>query len=361
MTHPYAQIPDRQRWSRAVAGRASADIDPAVPPPFRIAPTDKVVSAGSCFAQHVARHLRAFGRPCFETEPAHPLLPAEVASQFNYGTYSARYGNIYTSRQLLQLWHRATGQFQPVDDVWRGEGRWFDPFRPTIQPGGFATLEEYRLDRQRHLQAVRTAFETMDVFIFTLGLTECWASRDDGAVYPVCPGVAAGSFDAARHELLNLTVDQVVSDLTRFLDEVRAVNPSLRLILTVSPVPLAATAEPTHVLSATTYSKSVLRVAAEQVARLPMAYYFPSYEIVSAGGPAWLAADRRSILEPAVAHVMSLFSRHLLDGPISAPSETPPDDFLAQSQSIVDTLCDDILLDHQDHSQGATVHGYQPG
>ncbi|MGE0279130.1 MAG: GSCFA domain-containing protein [Rhizobiaceae bacterium] len=359
MTHPYADIPDRQRWSRTMAGRASSEIDPAGPPPFRIQPADKVVSAGSCFAQHVARYLRELGRPCFESEPPHPLLPADVARQYNYGVYTARYGNVYTSRQLLQLWRRADGQFRPRDDAWRVPDAWFDPFRPTIQPGGFPTRQEYDLDREQHMKAVRTAFETMDVFIFTLGLTECWISREDGAAYPICPGVAAGTFDPARHELLNLTVDDVVADMTAFIGEVRTVNPNMRLVLTVSPVPLAATAEPTHVLSATTYSKSVLRVAAEQVARLPMVYYFPSYEIVTTAGPAWLAPDRRSVLEPAVGHVMSVFFRHLVEG-AALPQPEVADDFLANSQLLVDTLCDEALLDEQDRSQGAT-DGSEPG
>ena len=41
-------------------------------------------------------------------------------------------------------------------------------------------------------------------------------------------------------------------------------NPKARLVLTVSPVPLAATASGSHVLPATIYSKSVLRAAAQE-------------------------------------------------------------------------------------------------
>lgn len=346
MKHPYSDIPDHQRWSRAAAGRDSAEIDPVSKPPFMIQPKAKVVSAGSCFAQHVARHLREFGRPCFETEPAHPLLPQEIAAAYSYGVYSARFGNIYTSRQLLQLWRRATGVFQPTEDVWEQDGAWYDPFRPTIQPGGFRSREEFEADRRQHLAAVRTAFEKMDYFIFTLGLTECWVSSVDGAAFPLCPGVAAGTFDPERHKFINLGVDEVVADLTAFIDEIRQVNPRLRVILTVSPVPLAATAEPRHVVSATSYSKSVLRVAAEQLTQLPLVYYFPSYEIVTGGGPSWLAADRRSVLEPVVSHVMSLFFSHLVAGGTDAAMKAPPaDDFLAQSQAIIDTMCDEALLD----------------
>lgn len=356
MSHPYRTIPPRQRWSQTMDGRASHEIDPALPPPFAVEPNSRVVTAGSCFAQHVARHLRERGNACFETEPAHPLLPAAVAHAFNYGIYSARYGNIYTSRQLLQLWRRATGALMPTDDCWGQDGAFFDPFRPGIQPGGFSSLAEYQHDRRQHFSAVRRAFGEMDVFVFTLGLTECWASREDGAVYPLCPGVVAGQFDQQRHQFLNLTVDDVVADMRTFITEVREINPRMKVILTVSPVPLAATFEAQHVLAATTYSKSVLRVAAEQLTKLPNVYYFPAYEISAASGNAAFAADRRSILESTVRRVMSLFFQHV-PGLVSAPPEVshevPADDhFLHGSQSIVDTLCDEQRLDSSGHEEG---------
>lgn len=345
MSHPYQGTPAAQRWSRAMAGHAFEHIDPVVSAPFRIGPDSCIVTAGSCFAQHVARHLRLRGHSCLETESAHPLLPASVAEAFNYGVYSARYGNIYTARQLLQLWRRATGVFVPMDDCWEQDGACFDPFRPTIQPGGFGSAREYAEDRRQHFAAVRKAFAEMDVFVFTLGLTECWASREDGAVYPLCPGVVAGRFDGDRHRFLNLTVDEVVSDLLAFIAEVRQVNPRMKMILTVSPVPLAATAVPGHVLTASTYSKSVLRVAAEQVSGTSDVYYFPAYEIVSAGGNDAFAADRRSIVESAVERVMTLFFQHLVD--TAEVSTVPPvgDDFLRRSQAVVDTLCDEQRLD----------------
>ena len=41
-------------------------------------------------------------------------------------------------------------------------------------------------------------FEQSEIFIFTLGLTEAWRSKKDGAVFPLAPGVSAGSFDPAE-------------------------------------------------------------------------------------------------------------------------------------------------------------------
>jgi hypothetical protein len=347
--NPYANAPSYRRWRQAVVQTPAADVDPVINLPFTIAPTDRIVSAGSCFAQHIARHLSQNGFNYLITETAHPILSADVAESFGYGLYSARYGNIYTARQLLQLFRRVYGRYCPRDDVWEDNGRYYDPYRPAIQPGGFATLQEFELDRRQHFAAVRAAFETMDVFVFTLGLTECWVSVEDGAVYPMCPGTIAGRFDPAHHAFVNLSVAEVAADMRAFIEEVRAINPNLKVVVTVSPVPLAATAEDRHVLVSTMYSKSVLRVAAEQICELPDAAYFPSYEIVT--GPfargRYFGDDLRAVTEDGVNHVMRLFFRHLAPGGNAPAASAAPagEDYLERMGAVVAAICEEERLD----------------
>ncbi len=315
--HPYSELPDSAYWRRAVA--QVDELDPMTEPQFRFGVKDAVVAAGSCFAQHIGRYLKANSYNYLITEPAHPSVGANAELRLNYGVFSARYGNIYTPRQLIQLFDRAYGRFKPREDFWReGDGRVLDPFRPQIQPGGFNSERELQFDRDRHFRAVRDAFEKLDVFIFTLGLTEAWRSREDGAIFPLCPGVAGGDFDKSKHEFVNFDVDAIVSDMNAFLERLRGVNRRPRIILTVSPVPLMATAEPRHVLVSTVYSKSALRVGCEILARQNDVAYFPSYEIVAGGFAGdYFAADRRSVTEHGVAHVMRVFSRHFLKQPFA--------------------------------------------
>jgi hypothetical protein len=314
MNHPYTHLPDYALWRRAVANVAASELDPVVDVPFTIGAHDKVATAGSCFAQHIGRYLRESGLNYYVTETANPIAQPEVALKMGYGVFTARYGNIYTSRQLLQLLRRAFGRFTPKEDMWvESPTHIVDPFRPNIQPEGFSSALEYRMDRDNHLHHVREMFENLDVLVFTLGLTECWAAREDGAVFPLCPGVLGGTFDKRRHEFLNLDVEDVVADVTAFVSELRAVNPEARLILTVSPVPLIATAEPRHVLVSTVASKSALRVACEKIVKTCKGVaYFPSYEIVTGGfgKTAYFAEDCRSVTEDGVAHVMRVFMRH---------------------------------------------------
>jgi hypothetical protein len=349
MKHPYEQAAPYRRWRTGVAEIPAAEVDPVVSLPFVISPSDRIVTAGSCFAQHIAPYLRQHGYHFLETETAHPILSAGLASAYGYGVYSARYGNIYTARQLLQLLRRAYGKFQPVDHVWEQEGRFFDPFRPSIQPGGFASQAEYEADRRQHFAAVRRALEELDYFLFTLGLTECWVSRQDGAAYPVCPGTVAGRFDPEQHVFMNQTAEDVVADMTAFIGELRQINPQAKIILSVSPVPLAATAEDRHVLVATSYSKAVLRVAAEVLSKLPNVFYFPAYEIITGAFTRgmYFASDLRSIREEGVRHVMDLFFRHACGGNGSCASidPGPADEFLARMREVMDTLCEESCLD----------------
>ena len=349
MKHPYEQAALYRRWRTGVAEIPAAEVDPVVSLPFLISRSDRIVTAGSCFAQHIAHYLRRSGYHFLETETAHPILSSSLASAYGYGVYSARYGNIYTARQLLQLFERAYGRFQPVDDVWQQEARFFDPFRPAIQPGGYASRAEYEADRRQHFAAVRRALQELDYFLFTLGLTECWVSRQDGAAYPLCPGTVAGRFDPQQHLFMNQTAEDVIADMTAFIRELRQINPQAKIILSVSPVPLAATAEDRHVLVATSYSKAVLRVAAEVLSKLPNVFYFPAYEIITGvfTRGMYFAADLRSIREEGVRHVMDLFFRHACggDGSSAHLNPGPADEFLPRMREVIDRLCEESYLD----------------
>lgn len=335
----------------------ASQIDPVVNFPFKINRTDKIATAGSCFAQHISRHLRKSGYNYLTTEKAHPILGDAVAREFNYETFTARYGNIYTSRQLLQLFQRAYGHFRPMESHWVKEpDQFIDPFRPNIQPAGFATLEELDIDRRQHFHAVREAFESLDVFIFTLGLTETWQNNGDGAVYPLCPGVNGGTYDDSAHSFLNLSLEESITDLNEFVDLLRSVNPTSRIILTVSPVPLMATAEDRHVWVSTTLSKAALRLAAEAVCSTKEnVAYFPSYEIVTspASKGKYFAENLRDVRESGVAHVMDIFFQQvaeeaLLEAGTVFEKEDPTTKSNFESlEQIVEAICDEEMLDRQ--------------
>lgn len=356
--HPYETLPDRCFWRRSIATVAPEQVDPVMSAKFTVSPMDKIVTAGSCFAQHIARHLTSCGFNYYVTESPHPSFREPAIARYNYGTFTARYGNIYTVRQMLQLLKRAYGLFCPAEDIWHIDGgRCIDPFRPQIQPKGFACETEYRSDRLQHFTAVRRAIENLDIFVFTLGLTEAWVSRIDGAVFPICPGVAGGSFDEQRHRFVNFGVDAVSRDLAETIDFILQRNAKARFILTVSPVPLIATCSGNSALVATTYSKSVLRVAADEIERrYGCVAYFPSYEVIMGNHARgrYFADDLRSVTDEGVQHVMRLFMQHY-GAQLTAPDtgKTPNADpgipeaarHAAMVRQIAAVICDEESLD----------------
>ncbi len=321
---PYAGLPPRAFWRTGV-------VEAPYPPPDIFRPRwgldrkDRIVTAGSCFAQHVGRALRLAGFEVVDTEPvsSDPRNLGDRAAEYGYGLYSARYGNIYTVRQLRQLLAEAQGQLIPADSVWEKAGRTFDPLRPNIEPSGFATQMDVQNARNAHLAAVREAFAQADVFVFTMGLTEAWTHKASGQVYPVAPGVLAGTFDPDRHVLQTFRLAEIRSDFEAALAMIRAINPGVRVLLTVSPVPLTATATGEHVLVATTQAKSVLRACAgELCADHAQIDYFPSYEIVTSAKAAgqFFEPNLRSVSAAGVARVMQTFLAAYGHAPAPAPA-----------------------------------------
>lgn len=341
--NPYSSLPDHQFWRRAVGGIEPFRFDPVTATRFRIGKSEKVATAGSCFAQHISNRLAKIGFNYYVTESGDHIGPEDRKLR-NYGVFSARFGNLYTTRQLWQLFQECFGERTVAEPVWStADGRFVDALRPQINPDAFSSVDEVIAERAVHLAAVREMFEQADIFVFTLGLTETWSSRLDGTVYPVAPGVSGGTYQPERHEFLNLTILEVLADLESFLVGLRNKNPAVRVILTVSPVPLIATYEPRNVLVATTYSKSVLRVAAEMVYRkFNWVDNFPSYEIITGNynDSGYFDDDYRGINSLGVNHVMRCFLTHYT-GVVSTSSPV-----LVRSPSEEsEVVCDEEAID----------------
>jgi hypothetical protein len=307
---PYQDLPPRAFWRTGVSEQHPLRITDLYRRKFEIRAEDRIVTAGSCFAQHIARKFKTFGYAVVDAEPAPPGLGETTARDFGYGIYSARYGNIYTTRQLLQLAREAFGQHQPHNIAWEKGGRFYDALRPSVEPEGLASVEAVLAHRRSHLAAVKAMLASMNLFVFTFGLTEAWIDRRDGTVYPTAPGTIAGSFDPALYEFKNFTFSEVMDDFLQFRELVLALNPGVRFLVTVSPVPLTATAANEHVLAATTYSKSVLRaVAGELAQRFEDVDYFPSYEIIASpfSRGFFYESNLRSVDSAGVENVMRIF------------------------------------------------------
>ncbi|MBD2551085.1 GSCFA domain-containing protein [Microcystis elabens FACHB-917] len=309
--NPYSDLPRSAFWKTGVAQENPYAIEGIYKKKFKIPPNEKIATAGSCFAQHISRHLKKNGYNVLDVEPPPPGLPANLHQKFGFSMYSARYGNIYTVRQLLQLAQEVAGEWTPKNYIWEKDGKFYDALRPAVEPEGLDSAEEVAEHRQYHLLRVKELFETLDLFIFTLGLTEMWVHKESGTVYPTAPGTLVGDFNEKEYEFQNAHFGLVNKDMVEFVRVLRRIREGrgFKMILTVSPVPLTASASGRHVLTSTVYSKSTLRAVAGFWADKPFVDYFPSYEIVT--NPRMHSSafsdNLRSVRDETVETVMSHF------------------------------------------------------
>ena len=194
-----------------------------------------------------------------------------------------------------------------------GNGTFYDPHtNPALQLGDF----DETLRRSELIRSVTRRVSKCRVVVITLGLVEVWRDKTANVfINQVIP------------DMLRLYPDRYELHATNFADNfsnLEAIHALLeqfghhdvRIIVTVSPVPLMATFSPEDVVVANTYSKSLLRaVAQEWAAKYGNVHYFPSYEIVQNSDPrlTW-EEDRRHVKGQVVQHIMRLFLRNYLSG-----------------------------------------------
>ena len=284
--------------------------------------TTPIGSAGSCFAQEISYAFQDRGFNYVITEPdarvEHGVGVCYFDPEETRTSFSANWGILFNVPSFRQLAEKAFGERELPRLLLRIETEaaqaghaWTDPYREGVF---FASPEAYDRDYAHHIAAVRAALERCRLFIITLGLNECWEYVPDGSVLSRLPR------DPGLLPLIRLripTVAENVAALQNFLDLIRVHNPDFTLIVSVSPVPLLATAmaHQRHVVESNALSKAALRLAAEEfVAANENVFYFPSYELITTCLDDPWQSDKRHVSRDAVARVMEMFDAMYLAG-----------------------------------------------
>lgn len=266
-----------------------------------------IASMGSCFAREIRRRLLQRGYRYITEETHHPAaVHASAAWERLYNTFSMRQVFEYTFEE------------------WRPDLRWWlaprsgvvqDPYRRIIK---YDTLDDAASDFRRHVTHSRRALTRARLLILTLGLTEIWEDRVDGAVIclPSGPYVNEGG-DMSRYRFRVSRYGENLRNLERIHALMGRHNPDCRLLVTVSPVHLWATFRgDADAISASCNSKSTLRAAADEFAAShENVTYFPAYEMATIYRPMTggsLFAEGRENFHPdkaTVKFIMNQFFR----------------------------------------------------
>lgn len=279
---PYPHKNDDMADIRAVFDRLIPHgLAPATPPFERDA---EILTLGSCFAQELRRFLTYCG----------------VSS-----------GNFWIPSGLNNTFALASFLEWCLDGRTGDEAYWYEQ-----AAGGGA----YRWEATEEQAEYRHHFLEAQGILLTLGLAEVWSDQTTGKVF--WRGVPQGVFDEGRHVFRVSGVDENEANLVRIIETIRRHCGPIPIILMLSPVPLAATFRPVSCVAADCVSKSILRVAIDQVLRrnLDGVHYWPSFEMVKWAGAhfdfAVFGADdgwSRHVSRFVVVNVIKSFVEHYFD------------------------------------------------
>lgn len=197
-------------------------------------------------------------------------------------------------------------------------------FHSSIYSSG--SLEVYDNALRSLMFDVKTYIKRARVLLVTLGTAFAYRLNKTGEIVANCHKTPASHF---KKELLG--VEEVGAALLATVDMLKAFNPDLQVILTVSPVRHTKDS-----LQLNSVSKAVLRIASHYVVeQRPQVSYFPAYEIVMDE-----LRDYR-FYEPDLIHPDSVAREHIYRNFVKAYLDKPAMDLLKEWTEVK------MMVDHK--------------
>lgn len=259
-----------------------------------ITPETRITAFGSCFAANISRWL---SRRNYRVQTSDGAPNQAYVVSMGEGMV-----NSFVIRQQFE-WAWEDKKFE--QDLWHG-----------YKAENFGYDEDIRLK-------TKEIFDETDVFILTFGLSEVWYDEKTGSVF--WRTIPRDVYDPERHKFRVSTVEENRDNMRAIYQLIRKHRPDAKVIFTLSPIPLSATFRDNSCLTSNSVSKSVLRVAVDEVCREFKAdnhlFYWPSYEMITDVFHLPYASDRRHIPSIILAFIMTQFEHVWCTG-----ADTPPPD-----------------------------------
>ena len=249
---------------------------PAFASDYVLSVDESVFTIGSCFARNIEEVLSDIG---LNVVTGKYSVPAEEWEGRANGILN-KYHPFAMLNELV--WALEEGHQYPAETgiVQVAPEQWIDLHLPGVAK---PVSHQRAVSRRQEIDALYKQVKQCRVIMLTPGLIEAWWDKEANCYtnQTIPRGLAVKHGD--RFELHVLTYQEVYSALRSVVALLnKHCLPDVRIFISVSPVPLAATFTMRDVLVANTYSKSVLRAAVEQlVAECDNVEYFPSYESIS--------------------------------------------------------------------------------
>lgn len=275
-------------------------------PKFALDADERVFCLGSCFARNIEEHLILNDIEVLSKRLNCPIeewsaRPNGIVNKFT--THS-----ILNEIENLEIGSADIGEqhFCEVPDGW---------VDLQLTPHATPVTLERAIERRRYLiDEYFARLRDATVVIITLGLNEVWRDETTGLYLNKPPPLAIARRSEGRYALYITDADENHAVLEEICTRLMAFNRNLKIVLTVSPVPMESTFSGRDVAIANTLSKATLRAAAQALVDSHDAVdYFPSFEMITqAPKHEAYAEDLRHVRNAAVGGVVQTFLANYL-------------------------------------------------
>jgi len=253
---------------------------PAITPGFNFQKGDKIFTIGSCFARNIEDRLVDLGYNIPMKRFSVPKEEAEYLMRPNGVLNKYTPPSVFQEIEWCQRILEKGGQviWSDIEDLLYEcpDGRFVD-----LHIGGYIPVTRERVHaRRQEIFDVFCEIFSSHVVVITLGMVEAWYDTLQGLFIQRVPFTI--SADKDRFQFRRLRHQECFDYVQQAISMIRKRNTGCKFLITTSPVPLYRTFTSEDILTANTYSKSVLRaVCGEIVERNEQIDYFPAYENVT--------------------------------------------------------------------------------
>lgn len=225
--------------------RYSLDMQP-LPLPVLIGPEDKLVLQGSCFAEHLSSRLGRYHFNHYSNPNGIVFNPFSLAEPLDRLLNNRKYtvaDLIFYNEKWQSLYHH--GKFSSVD-----------------KEVCLENMNREQVNFENQISSARW-------LIITFGSAWVYTLKDREVLVANCHKIPQSQFDKRL-----LSTEEIVAKWKNITEGLKAVNPDLHIVYTVSPV--------RHLrdgVHENNLSKSVLLLAIQSL-QSNSSFYFPSYELV---------------------------------------------------------------------------------
>ena len=296
---------------------------PFISSAFEITHTDKLLSIGSCFSENIGERLLNY---------KFPIIVNPYGILFNPISIVQSLQQIIDNKQFSE------------SDIFYHNQRW----QSFYHHGRFSNLDKTTClnDINNAITTSNQQIQNLDYLILTLGTANVFVHNKSNQIVANCHKVPNSEFERKR-----LNVNEITTAFEPILNQLKTINPKLKIIFTVSPV--------RHIrdgLVENQRSKATLLLAIdEMVEGHNFVSYFPAYELIldDLRDYRFFSADMIHPSKLAIDYVWNYFSEtyfsdktnqiiHQIDKMIQAKNHRPFDEKSETHQKFLQNQIDKI-------------------